>query len=158
VVLPNSKNVHLAAEEAAKLSSKEAVVVPTISQQGALAALVELDRDAGAEDNALRLADVLDSIRVGGVAPAARDDVEGRFTQGEAVGFEGDEVVAWGEPKATLAKTLAQIAAGAEIVTLIEGEDPPLSLDEVDLGLENGIEVELHQGGQPNWWWLVAAQ
>ena len=158
VVLPNSKNVHLAAEEAAKLSSKEAVVVPTISQQGALAALVELDREAGAEENASRLAEVLDSIRVGGVAPAARDDVEGRFTQGEAVGFKGDEVVAWGEPKATLAKTLAQIAVGAEIVTLIEGEDPPLSLDEVDLGLENGIEVELHQGGQPNWWWLVAAQ
>ena len=158
VVLPNSKNVHLAAEEAAKLTSKPAVVVPTTTQQGALAAMVELDRDSSAEDNASRLAEVLDSIRVGGVAPAARDDVEGRFTQGEAVGFEGDEVVAWGEPEATLAKTLAQIAAGAEIVTVIEGEDPPVPLEEVDLGLENGIEIELHQGGQPNWWWLVAAQ
>jgi DAK2 domain fusion protein YloV len=158
VVFPNSKNVHLAAEEAAKLSSKEAVVVPTVSQQGALAALVELDAEAGAAENAERLAAVLDSIRVGGVAPAARDDVEGRFLVGEAVGFEEDEVVAWGEPEATLAKTLERLVDGAEIVTIIEGESAPLELDDLDLELPTGVEVELHRGGQPNWHWLIATQ
>jgi dihydroxyacetone kinase-like predicted kinase len=158
VVLPNSKNVHLAAEEAAKLADKEAVVVPTVSQQGALAALVELDRDAGAADNASRLGDVLSEIRVGGVAPAAKPDVEGRFGVGEAVGFEEDEVIAWGEPGPTLTATLERLAAGAEIVTVIEGEDPPLALDDLELGLPDGVEVELHRGGQPNWHWLIAAQ
>ena len=158
VVLPNSKNVHLAAEEAAKLSSKHAVVVPTVSQQGALAALVELDRDAGATDNAERLADVLGSIRVGGVAPAAKDDVEGRFATGEAVGFEEEEVIAWGEPGQTLAETVRRLADGAEIVTIIEGEAPPIALGDVDLGLPDGVEVELHRGGQPSWHWLIAAQ
>jgi uncharacterized protein len=158
VVLPNSKNVQLAAEEAAKLTPKEAVVVPTVSQQGALAALVELDRDAGAGDNAERLGEVLAAIRVGGVAPAAKPDVDGRFEVGESVGFEEDQVIAWGEPAATLTATVRHLADGAEIVTVIEGEAPPVGLDELDLGLPEDVEVELHRGGQPNWHWLIAAQ
>jgi DAK2 domain fusion protein YloV len=158
VVLPNSKNVQLAAEEAAKLTSKEAVVVPTVSQQGALAALVELDRDAGAGDNAKRLGEVLAAIRVGGVAPAAKPDVEGRFEVGESVGFEEDQVIAWGEAASTLTATVQRLAEGAEIVTVIEGEDPPVELGQLDLGLPDGVEVELHRGGQPNWHWLIAAQ
>jgi dihydroxyacetone kinase-like predicted kinase len=158
VVFPNSKNVHLAAEEAVKLSTKSAVVVPTVSQQGALAALVELDHDGSAADNAQRLSTVLESIRVGGVAPAARDDAEGRFTTGDAVGFFDSEVVAWGEPGPTLAATLGHITDGAEIVTVIEGETVPMSIDEIELGLAEDVELEVHHGGQPNWWWLVAAQ
>ncbi len=158
VVLPNSRNVHLAAEEAAKLSSKEAVVVASVTQQGALAALVELDRDAGAADNAKRLSEVLTSIRAGGVAPAAKDDVEGRFAVGEAVGFEDEEVIAWGDPAQTLSQTVRRLAEGAEIVTIIEGAAPPIALDDLDLGLPEDVEVELHRGGQPNWHWLIAAQ
>jgi uncharacterized protein len=158
VVLPNSKNVHLAAEEAARLTAKEAVVVPTVSQQGALAALVELDPERAAVENAERLGSVLESIRVGGVAPAARDDVEGRFTVGEAVGFEEEEVVAWGEPGTTLTRTLERLTDGAEIVTIIEGADPPIALDELTSLVPNGVEVELHRGGQPNWHWLIATQ
>lgn len=158
VVLPNSKNVHLAAEEAAKLAEKEALVVPSVTQQGALAALVELDRDATAEANAARLGEVLGEIRAGGVAPAAKPDLDGRFDVGDAVGFEEDEVVAWGEPGPTLAATLERLADGAEIVTVIEGEDPPIALDDLDLHLPDGVELELHRGGQPNWHWLIAAQ
>ena len=158
VVLPNSKNVHLAAEEAARLTGKQAVVVPTVSQQGALAVLVELDHELGAAENAGRLGEALESIRAGGVAPAARDDVEGRFTTGEAVGFVGDEVVAWGDAGATLRETVGRLAADVEILTVIEGESPPLALDELDLGLADGVELEVHRGGQPNWWWLLAAQ
>jgi DAK2 domain fusion protein YloV len=158
VVLPNSKNVQLAAEEAANLSTKEAVVVATVSQQGALAALVELDPEAGAADNAARLAEVLKEIRVGGVALAARDDADGRFSVGDAVGFEEDDVVAWGEPRETLAATLRRLVDGAEIVTIIAGEAAPLSLDELGLDLPPGVELELHRGGQPNWHWLIATQ
>ncbi len=158
VLLPNSKNVHLAAEEAARLSQKAVEVVPTLTQQGALAALVELDPDASAAENAERLGAALDSIRVGGVAPAAKPDAEGRFGVGDAVGFDGEEVVAWGDPATTLAATVARLAGGAEIVTLIDGEDPPIALEDLDLALPDDVEVELHHGRQPNWHWLIAAQ
>ena len=158
VVLPNSKNVLMAAEEAARLSELEVKVVPSVSQQAALAALVEHDPGASAKDNAARLAAALAATRVGGVAPAAKDDVEGRFVRGDAVGFEGDEVVAWGGAGSTLAATVARLADGAEIVSVIEGERPPIPLADLDLDLPEGVELELHRGGQPSWYWLIASQ
>jgi DAK2 domain fusion protein YloV len=158
LVMPNSKNVHMAAEEAARLSDREVRVVPTMSQQGALAAIVEHDPTATAEDNAARLEEALGYIRVGGVAPAAKDDPEGRFVRGDTVGFEGDEVIAWGGTGSTLAATVGRLADGAEIVTVIEGEIPPIVLDDLDLDLPDDVELEFHRGGQPNWYWLIAAQ
>ncbi len=157
IVLPNSPNVILAAEEAAKVSEKPARVVPSRSQQAALAALVELDPQADAAANAERLAAALAEIRSGAVAPAARDDARGRFVRGDAVGFVGDDVVAWGGAGSTVAATVEQVAEGAEIVTVIEGREAPIPLDELSLELP-GVEVELHRGGQPHYWWLIAAQ
>jgi uncharacterized protein len=158
LVLPNSPNVILAAEEAAKLSEKPARVVPSRSQQAALAALVELDDAADAGRNAERLGLALAAIRSGAVAPAARDDPQGRFVRGDAVGFAGDEVVAWGGAGSTLSATIDRIAQGVELVTVIEGEGAPIPLDELPLELPGGVELELHRGGQPHYWWLIAAQ
>ena len=158
VLLPNSKNVLMAAEEAARLAEREVKVVPAISQQGALAALVEHDPAATASENAARLDEALKYVRVGGVAPAAKDDPDGRFVRGDTVGFEGEEVVAFGGTGSTLAATVARLAGGAEIVTVIEGEMPPIALSELDLDLPEDVELELHRGGQPSWYWLIAAQ
>jgi hypothetical protein len=158
LVLPNSPDAVLAAEEAAKMSDRPAVVVPSESQQGALAALVELDAGGSAADNAERLAGVLATIRVGSVARAERDDSDGRFVRGDCVGFEDGEVIAWGGPDATLARTLERLADGAELLTVIEGDGAPLGLSEVEPMLPDGIELETHYGGQRLYWWLIAAQ
>jgi hypothetical protein len=50
------------------------------------------------------------------------------------------------------------VADGAEIVTVIEGAEAPLALDELSLELPNGAELELHRGGTANYSWLIAAQ
>jgi hypothetical protein len=158
LVFPNSGDAVLAAEEAVKMSDRPAVVVPSRSQQGALAALVELDADVSAAENAERLAGVLESIRVGSVTRAARDDADGRFVRGQCVGFEDGQVVAWGDTRETLARTLDRLADGAELVTLIEGEGAPLHLSELETLLPDGIDLETHYGGQRLYWWLIAAQ
>jgi dihydroxyacetone kinase-like predicted kinase len=155
-VLPNSPNVILAAEEAAKLSEKPARVIPSDSQQAALGALVELVPDEDPQTNAERIRAALEEIRSGAVAPAARDDPQGRFVRGDAVGFAGDEVVAWGGAGSTLSATIDKIAEGAEIVTVIEGDSAPIPLNQLPLELRE--ELELHHGGQPHYWWLIAAQ
>jgi len=98
------------------------------------------------------------ALCLGGVAPAARDDAQGRFTAGEAVGYAGGELVAWGDPAETLAATLAQIAEGAELLTCIAGEQPPLDRAGVEERAPDGVEVEYHEGGQPAWWWLLCAE
>jgi hypothetical protein len=158
LVLPSSANVVMAAERACELSEKPARVVAATSQQASLLALIELDADSSADDNAARLEQALETVAVGGVAPAARDDAQGRFRKGDAVGFAGDEIVAWGGAGSTLAATISKLAEGAEIVTVLGGADAPIALEEIDTHVPDGVEVEVHDGGQPSWWWLLAAQ
>jgi DAK2 domain fusion protein YloV len=158
LVFPNNPNVVMAAERAAELSDKEARVVECAAQQAGLAALVELDPRASVEENSDRIATALAGIRAGSVAPAARDDAKGRFVKGDAVGFVGEEIVAWGGAGTTLTETMARLAEGAEILTVVSGEGAPIPLRELESHAPDGVELELHEGGQPHYWWLLAAQ
>jgi DAK2 domain fusion protein YloV len=158
LVFPSSSNVVMAAERACELSEKPAQVIAATSQQASLLALVELDSAASVEENAERLGAALESIAAGGVAPAARDDAQGRFRKGDAVGFAGEEIIAWGGAGSTLAATIERLAQGAEIVSVIAGDGAPIALDELDPHVPDGVEIETHEGGQPSWWWLLAAQ
>jgi uncharacterized protein len=158
VVLPNSANVIMAAERAAELSDKPARVVPTTAPQEGLVALFGFDATRGCEENARAVLENAGALSIGGVAPAARDDAQGRFAAGDAVGYAGGELVAWGDPAETLATTIARLAAGAELLTCIAGEEPPLARAAVEARAPDGVEVEFHEGGQPAWWWLLCAE
>jgi len=158
VVLPNSSNVLMAAERAGELSDKHVVVIPTRSQQAGLAAAVALDPTRDAEANARAMADALTGVRTGAVTEAARDDGLERFRRGEAVGFVEEEIVAWGAPEETLRAVLAQLGDGAELLTLIAGEGAPLAEDAVAGLLPDGVELDFSLGGQPSYWWLIAAE
>jgi dihydroxyacetone kinase-like predicted kinase len=158
VVLPNNPNVVMAAERAAELSDKDARVVPCNSQQAGLVALVEHNPAESLDVNAVRLDQALAGVRVGSVAAAARNDAKGRFVKGDAVGFVEEEIIAWGGAGSTLAATLAALAEGAEIVTVIGGADAPMPLEELAAHAPPEVELELHYGGQQHYWWLLAAQ
>jgi DAK2 domain fusion protein YloV len=158
VVLPNSPNVILAAERAASLSDKVVSVVPSRSPQAGLAAAVALDPDRSVEENAAAMIQALERVRTGAVAPAARDDSQGRFREGDAVGFVDDELVVWGRPRATLRGVLERLAVDAELITCLRGADPPLA-DDVVLALAQGdVEFEVSDGGQQSYWWLLSAE
>ena len=158
LVLPNSPNVVMAAERAAGLAEREVVVAACTSQQAGLVALVELDPDAELAANAERIDEAVADVRIGAVAPAARDDAEGRFVRGDAVGFVDGEIVSWGGAGTTLAATIEGLSADAEIITIIEGEGAPIALEEVTGLAPDGLDVEAHTGGQPHYWWFLAAQ
>jgi hypothetical protein len=157
-VLPNSTNVIMAAEHAAELSDKQVLVAPATSQQAGLAAAVALAPDRTVEENAQTLIQALTHLRTGAVAQAARDDSQGRFSRGEAVGFVADEVIAWGDPGETLRAVLEALADDAELISVLAGEDAPLASEEVAGLLSGGVELELRHGGQPAYWWLLAAE
>jgi len=158
VVLPNSANVRMAAERAAELAEKEVVVVPTRSQQAGLSAAVALAPERTAAENAAAMEDVLAALRTGGVAPAARADAAGRFAVGDAVGFVDEEIFAWGEAEPTLGAVLGALGDGAELVTVIAGAGAPLDGDRIEALAPDGVELELSDGGQPGWWWLLSAE
>jgi DAK2 domain fusion protein YloV len=158
LVLPNNRNVVMAAERAAELSDKQALVAECLAPQAGVVAMVELDPSSPLSLNAERIATALAQVTVGSVAPAARDDAQGRFVKGDAVGFVGEELVAWGGAGSTLAETISRLADGAEILTVIGGTGAPLTLEDAGALAPEGIEVEAHEGGQPNYWWLLASQ
>src|SRR3954451_3615091 len=158
IVLPNSPNVILAAERAAELSEKPARVVPTRAQQAGLAALLAFDSGQSAALNAIAIAEAADGLATGGVARAARDDASGRFAAGDAVGYASEELVAWGPPDEVLRSVVAAVCEGAELVTCIAGADAPLDVGAVEALVPDGVELDHHEGGQPSWWWLLAAE
>lgn len=158
VLLPNNPNVVMAAQRAAELSDKATTVVECLAPQAGLAAIVEVDHELSAEENAERIRGALDGMKIGSVARAAKDDLKGRFYTGDAVGFVGEEIVAWGGAGSTLAKTMEALAADAEILTVIAGEGAPLGVDEAAEHAPQGVDVEVHAGGQPAWWWLLVAE
>jgi dihydroxyacetone kinase-like predicted kinase len=158
VVLPNSPNVVMAATHAAELSEKVVAVSAARSQQAGLAAALALDPQRSAAENAAAVDAALERVRTGAVARAARDDGDGRFAAGEAVGFADDAICAWGEPGPTLAAVFAELADGAELLTCIAGAGAPLDEAAVRALAPAGIELECEDGGQPSYWWLVAAE
>jgi uncharacterized protein len=158
VVLPNSPNVVMTAGHAAELSDKTVIVVPSRSQQAGLAAAVSLDPDRSASDNAASMLATLARVRTGAVARAARDDAQGRFRAGDAVGFVDEELIAWGPPGETLREVLSQLAQTAELITCLRGADAPLDDQAVHALATDGVELELSEGGQPSYWWLLSAE
>jgi DAK2 domain fusion protein YloV len=164
IVLANSANVIMAAEHAARLSDKQVLVAPTTSQQAGLAAAVALAHDRSLEENAQALLEAVSRVRTGAVAQAARDDAQGRFSRGDAVGFVEDYVLAWGDPAETLQAVLTALseahdgAAAPELISVLAGEGAPIGLGQVEAMAVADVELELRNGGQTAYWWLLAAE
>ena len=158
VVLPNSRNVFMAAQAASEMSERVVHVAQSSEMQAGLAAIVALRPDRSAVENAAAIDGLLAGVRTGSVARAARADAEGRFDQGDAVGYVAEELVAWGEPEATLRAVIEALAEGSELLTVIAGEGAPLDAASVGALIPETLELEHHQGGQPSRWWLLSAE
>jgi fatty acid kinase len=158
LVLPSSPNVVMAAERAAELSDKQVIVAAAVPQQAGLVAAVALEGNRSVEENALALKETLAHVRTGAVAQAARDDAHGRFKRGEAVGFVAEELHAWGDPADTLGAVLGVLVQDAELISCLSGENAPLAEQEIRAMVNGTVELELREGGQRAYWWLLAAE
>ena len=112
----------------------------------------------GAGENAESMQQALGRLRTGGVAPARPRGPGRPLRCRRRGGLREEALVAWGDPEATLRAVLASLGDGAELLTLITGDDAPLDGSAIELLLPDGVEVELEHGGQPSWWWLVSAE
>ena len=159
VVLPNSPNVIMAAERAAELSDK------TVSRRALALAAGRAGRRGqprsrrGAEENADAMARTLERVRTGAVAPAARDDAQGRFREGDAVGFVEEEIVVWGAPARALRGVLERLRRGRRADHLPARRRRAAATTRRSPALAAGeVEFELSDGGQPSYWWLLSAE
>ena len=93
------------------------------------------------------------------VPAAARHGVSAIAAGGSySLALKNGEVIAWGGAGTTLAATIEALTEEAEIITIVEGEGAPIALDDVAALAPESVEAEAHRGGQPHYWWLLAAQ
>jgi uncharacterized protein len=164
IVLPNNANVIMSAEQAADHSSKTVRVLPTLSLPAGLAAMVAFDASAGAEENLESMQAALASVGTGAVTVASRDvDLNGIAVRaGAYLGLADGEAVAGGDSFEQVAGAVIGrlLSEPREVLTLLTGEDAPELgglLDRLE-GEHPELELEVHEGGQPHYPLLVAAE
>jgi DAK2 domain fusion protein YloV len=164
ILLPNNGNVIMSAEQAAHHSSKKVRVVPTRSLQAGLAALIAFDPTRGTEENVAPMAEAVESVATGAVTIASRDiQLNGvSVRKGKWLGLANGEPVAGGESFDEVVHAVLEqlLAEPRGILTLLTGEDPP-SLEGLLSELEAEhpeLELDVHQGGQPHYPLLLAAE
>jgi len=166
VVLPNNKNIVAVAEQATGLASRPVRVVPTHSVVEALAALIEFDPDAAAAANADAMAVAAGRVRTGEVTQAVRDGQGecGPITSGDWIGITRRGIV-------TRATAAVDAAVGVldelvdpsdELVTILVGADAVEAdvarLREHLATAAPSVEVEVHDGGQPLYPFLLGVE
>jgi len=164
VVLPNNKNVIMSAEQAADHSSKTVRVIPTHTIQSGLAAMVAFDPTLRADENAATMRAAVDAVATGAVTIASRDvQTNGlAIRKGAWLGLADGQPVAGGDAFDEVARAVIErmLQEPRAILTLLTGEEPQ-ALDRLLAALEAAhpdLELEVHEGGQPNYPLLLAAE
>lgn len=166
IVLPNNKNIFLAAQQAAAVSRKDVIVIPTRSIPQGVSALLALDQEASLEENAEAMREAAQEVITGEVTWATRDvalnGVEVR--EGDAIGLLDGELVVDAKSFEEVVRWLLAEAdlEDRELVTLYYGEQvtekeaqalrDQLAEDYPDL------EFEVLAGGQPHYPYIISIE
>ena len=167
VILPNNKNIIPVANQVNALTSKTVHVVPTCSMPEALAALVFYDPESTSELNAAAMSDAAAAVATGEVTQAVRDTNSdaGAVKAGDWIGLvRGDGLVAIGGTMVAASCSLLDklVTPGRELMTIITGDLATARATEeiVAYIADNfdGVEVEVHAGGQPLYPYLFGVE
>ena len=166
IVLPNNKNIIMAAELAAPLSEKKVVVVPTKTVPQGITAMLNFDASMELDDNIAAMNDCLSSVSTMQITYAARDsDFDGyQIHEGDYLGLADGALLGTSreitELLAAMADRVAQ--AGKEFVNIFYGSD--ISAEEAEnaaaLFRERVPDAEINvlSGGQPIYYYLISAE
>ncbi len=165
-VLPNNKNIIMAAEQAAPLSDKQVVVIPSKTVPQGITAMLNFDPSMDLEDNVAAMNDCLDSVTTMQITYAARNsDFDGfEIHEGDYLGLIGGSLLGTSRDiTELLAKMADQVAAGGqEFVNIFYGSD--ISEADAEAAAEifrahaPNAEVNVLSGGQPIYYYLISAE
>ena len=166
VVLPNNKNIFMAADQAAEVSEIPVVVVPSKTVSQGMTAMLAFNGEQSLEDNKTAMTDMLESVISGQVTHAIRDtSIDGvEIHEGDFLGMiDGKIVLSEPDQYQTPLDTLNKmINEDIEIITIIVGEDGnQAEAEKISEALEAShpdLEVEIHEGNQPVYPYLLSAE
>ena len=166
IILPNNKNILMAAQSAAEVIDQPAAVVETKTIPQGLTSLLAFDESKSIEENYERMSASLGDVVSGSVTTAVRDTtIDGlEIHENDNLGMvDGKIVVSNPDMMETLEETFAyMLDEDSEIVTIYVGEDGSEELaNELAQALAEkyeDVEVEIHQGGQPVYPYLFSVE
>lgn len=166
VFLPNNPNIFLAAKQAKKLVGRNMYIVPSKTVPQGISALLALNLSDGMSRNLKRASQAMKKVRTGEVTFAARTGRSGRhvMNQGDILGIIDRKVEFVGsEPTEALLHIVSKMLKGKdEIVTVYWGSDT--TKDQADAALAAlgaqapGVEIEMHDGGHPLYYYIVSVE
>jgi uncharacterized protein len=164
ILLPNNRNVVLAAEQAAASAGSRVVVVPTETVQAGLAAMVAFAPGRSADENAEEMRAAAAAVRAGAVTRASRTTTLGGVAveEGAYLGLVNGEAVASGPVLDAVARQVVERlhVDDADVLTVLLGDEQPdvTALREELQAAHPSLEIEVHEGGQPHYPLLFSAE
>lgn len=166
IILPNNKNIFMAADQAAEVSEVPAVVIPAKTISQGMTAMLGFNDQVSLEENKETMTDMLDEVKSGQLTNAVRDTtIDGlAIKKDDFIGMvENKIVVSLPDRFEAALETIKQMLDDeSEIVTIMIGEDGSNEeaerLEEALTELNEDIEVEIHEGGQPVYPYLFSVE
>ncbi len=167
LVLPNNKNIIMAAEQAQKLADRKVLVLPTRTVPQGMTAMMNFDPEASAEDNAVNMMAAADKVATGLVTYAARDsEFDGKpIKKGEIMALENGKIVATGSDITKMTYRLARSMKkkDTQFITVISGcdvseEDAQRTTELVKTKCGGNLEVSHINGGQPVYYYMISVE
>ena len=166
-ILPNNKNIILAANQAQTMvEDKKIIVIPTKTIPQGITALINFIPDQSAEENAERMTEELENVKTGQVTYAVRDTVidDKEIKQGDYMGIGDKSILAVGKDiKSTTEDMVAEMVDEESAIICIYYGEEVTEEDANALGaaLEEKypeVEVEIHFGGQPIYYYVISVE
>jgi len=166
-ILPNNKNIVLAANQAASLTEgKNVVVIPTKTVPQGITSIINFVPDAGVEENVAAMNEAIALVRTGQVTYAVRDTVidDKEIKQGDYMGIGDSGILSVGEDLKNVTISMIDEMVDDEIslVSIYYGsdvsEEEANAISEEVLKKHSDIDVEVQSGGQPIYYYVVSAE
>ena len=166
-VLPNNKNIVMAAQQAAEIADRNVIVIPSRTVPQGISAMLAYDPDSDVESNTEAMNNALSSVATGQVTFAARDsDFDGhRIKEGELLAMKEGKMIYTGKDMDVICGRLAKALATKDtsMVTVYYGEDISEAQAEeirkvIESKLPSTIEVATVYGGQPVYYFIISAE
>ena len=166
-VLPNNKNIILAAEQAASLiEDKNIIVIPSTNVPQGITAIINYIQDGGAEENKTHMMEEMAKVKTGSVTYAVRDTVidDKTIRENDIMGIGDAGIISVGTDlyKTTIDMISNLVEDDSEIISIYYGSD----VSEEEAGkiadklssLYSDVEVDVNYGGQPIYYYVVSVE
>ena len=165
-ILPNNKNIIMAADQVDALTSKNVIVIPTVNIPQGISAMMAFDESMSAEENTEAMKELAENVDCGQVTFAARDTVlDGvEITEGDCLGLHGKEISAVCNTPENAALELVDkmINDDSAVISVYYGEDILKETAENLVAIledkYSDLDIALYYGGQPVYCYIISIE